>query len=181
MPHIYLKVNSIAASTAIADTKMSNVIEMLDYYIFVTPAKKYTPYEKFFLPFDLETWIFLIVTFLVTFLSIVIVNRLSKSTQSIVYGHEVDTPIWNVISIFFGISQTKLPTKNFPRFILTMFIYFCLIFRTCFQSKFFEFMTSEPRRSPPKTIEDLIERNFSVVATNGIQQFSSRIDRLEKW
>ena len=146
--------------------------------MFVTPAEKYTPYEKFFLPFDLETWILLTMTFIMTFLSIFIINRFSKSAQSLVYGHKVDTPFWNVISIFFGISQTKLPYKNFSRFILIMFIYFCLIFRTCFQSKFFEYMTSEPRRSPPKTIEDVIERNYSIVASRAIHSYSSRIDKL---
>ena len=154
----------------------SHVIENLNVRMYATPSEKYTPYEKFFLPFDLETWILLTVTFMLTFLSIFIVNRLSKSAQSLVYGHKVETPIWNVIRIFFGISQTKLPNKNFPRFILIMFIYFCLVFRTCFQSKFFEFMTSEPRRDPPKSIDDLIERKYNVLATLGNLQYYSKED-----
>ena len=148
--------------------------------MFFTPAEKYTPYEMFFLPFDLETWIFLAATFLSTFLTIVTVNRLSKSAQNLVYGTKVETPIWNVVSIFFGISQTKLPNKNFPRFILIMFIYFCLIFRTCFQSKFFEFMTSEPRQPPPKILEDVFERNYKIVATAGFNDYSSNFDWLLK-
>ena len=138
--------------------KASGIVADLNVLIFVTPAEKYTAYEKLFLPFDLETWILLSVTFLSTFVSIQIINRFSKSTQSLVYGKNIENPIWNVISIFFGISQTRLPTKNFSRFILIMFIFFCLIFRTCFQSKFFEFMTSEPRRPAPKTIDDVIDR-----------------------
>jgi len=105
------------------------------------------------------------ITFALTILSIFIVNRLSKSAQNLVYGQKVETPILNVVRIFFGISQTQLPNKNFPRFILVMFIFFCLIFRTCFQSKFFEFMTSEPRRDPPKVLEDLLDREYKVLAT----------------
>ncbi|CAG9798469.1 unnamed protein product [Chironomus riparius] len=151
----------------------SHVFENTQIRIFVTPAEIYTPYEKFFLPFDSETWILLTFTFALTFLSIFIVNRLSKSARNIVYGHKVDTPIWNVISIFFGISQTRLPSKNFPRFILIMFIYFCLIFRTCFQSKFFEFMTSEPRQAPPRTVDDVIIRNYSIISTIGNAEFYS--------
>ena len=42
-------------------------------------------------------------------------------------------------------------------------------------------MTTEPRRDPPRSIEDVIERNYSVVGTKGLQMFSSRIDRLMKW
>jgi len=143
--------------------RMTNTIEEVKILIITTPADVYTPYEKLLLPFDTETWILLVVTFLVTFVIILIINKLSKRAQNIVYGKQVDTPIWNVISIFFGISQTKLPTENFSRFILTLFIVFCLIFRTCFQSKSFEFMTSEPRRAPPKTPQDLIDRNYSLM------------------
>ncbi|CAG9812359.1 unnamed protein product [Chironomus riparius] len=145
--------------------QVSKVVTNLKTNIFVTPGDKYTPYEKFTLPFDVNTWILLFMTFATTFLTILIINRLSKSTQNIVYGDKVETPIWNVIRIFFGISQTKLPNKKFSRFILMIFIYFCLIFRTCFQSKFFEFMTSEPRHPPPKTIENLIDRNYTIYST----------------
>ncbi|CAG9798468.1 unnamed protein product [Chironomus riparius] len=180
VPDVYFQIQSLHISNSLT-TRTSHVIENLNARMFVTPAEKYTAYEKFFLPFDLETWIFLTITFFSTFLLIFIVNRLSKSARSLVYGHKVETPIWNVIRIFFGISQTKLPSQNFPRFILIMFISFCLIFRTCFQSKFFEFMTSEPRRDPPRTIEDVIERNYSVVSTKGFHAFSSRIDQLWQW
>jgi len=158
-PNVYFQ---ISADKMDIPLQVSKILSNLNIYVFVTPAEKFTPYEKFILPFDMQTWILLFVTFLITFLTIVIINRLSKSTQNIVYGDNVATPIWNVIRIFFGISQTKLPKKKFSRFILMMFIFFCLIFRTCFQSKFFEFLTGEPRHPPPRTIEDLRERNYGM-------------------
>jgi hypothetical protein len=169
IPHVYFQVMTIHHSRHGLPT--SNVIENLKFKMFVTPAEKYTPYEKFVLPFDLLTWILIAVTFIATFSSIIIINCLSRTTQNIVYGHKVDAPVWNVVCIFFGISQTQLPTANFPRFILVIFIYFCLIFRTCFQSKFFEFMTSEPRRSPPKTLQDVFDRQYGIyqMSTNGEQ------------
>lgn len=67
-----------------------------------------------------------------------------------------------VVGLIFGIGQTRLPDRSFSRFILLLFIWFCLIFQVCFQSKLFEFMTSEPRRPLPKTIQDLIQRNYSM-------------------
>jgi len=161
--------------------QISKVVTNLNINLFVTPGDMYTPYEKFTLPFDIETWFLLFVTFVVTFVTILIINRLSKSTQSIVYGENVETPVWNVIRIFFGISQTKLPNKKFSRFILMIFIYFCLIFRTCFQSKFFEFMTSEPRHPPPKTVEDLIKRNYTIYSTQATRELFIDEDDIEKW
>jgi hypothetical protein len=159
----------------------SNVVANVDVRMFVTPAEKFTPYEKFMLPFDFETWILLFSTFSLTFVSISVINRMSKITQSIVYGQNIETPVWNVVSIFFGISQTKLPTKNFSRFILILFIFFCLIFRTCFQSKFFEFMTSEPRRLPPSTIDEIIDRGYEVFSMDVNQEFSSGENRERRW
>jgi len=163
------------------DLRVSNVIVNLNVNMLVTPGEKYTPYEKFLLPFDLSTWIFLGSTFFITFLIIFIINCLSKSTQNLVYGQRVETPLWNVVSIFFGISQTKLPNTIFSRFIFLLFIYFCLIFRTCFQSKFFELMTSEPRRSPPRTVEDVIDRKYNVYALIINAKLSGGEHRSEKW
>jgi len=159
----------------------SDVVANLEAYMFVTPAEKYTPYEKFFLPFDLWIWSFLCLTFALTFLSIFIINCFSKSVQNLVYGHKVDTPIWNIVCIFFGISQMKLPNSNFSRSIWIMFIYFCLIFRTCFQSKFFEFMTSESRQSPPKTIDDVIDMQYNVYAMVGNEELSSNVFHSGRW
>lgn len=98
------------------------------------------------------------------FLTILIVNRLSYRSRIILYGHKISTPSMNVIQTIFGLSQARLPRQNFSRFILTLFVGFCLIFRTCFQSKFFEFMTSEPRRLPPQSIEELIDRKYELYA-----------------
>ncbi|CAG9810326.1 unnamed protein product [Chironomus riparius] len=176
IPSVYFEIHDIKKKNVIMD--VSNVIVNMKTIMFVTPADKYTVYEKFVLPFDSLTWILLGTTFMLTFMSIMMINLTSRATRNLVYGYKVTNPIWNVISIFFGISQTKLPTKNFSRFILVLFIFFCLIFRTCFQSKFFEFMTSEPRLSPPRTISDLIYRNYSVCRSMHQKDVCSR---LEPW
>lgn len=143
-------------------SRWSNMFVSLRTYVVVTPSEVYSPYEKLALPFDLLTWILLALTFVITFITIFFVNAFSKRTRHIVYGHRINNPLLNFFSIFFGISQTQLPVQNFPRFILNLFIWFCLIFRTCFQNKMFEFMTSEPRKPPPKTLSDLIDRNYTI-------------------
>jgi hypothetical protein len=142
--------------------RTSNVFLNLKYKLYVTPGDLYTSYEKLFLPFDLTTWILLGTTFGVTFLTIFIINQLPKFIGEFFYGSEICTPTLNIIRIFFGVPQIKLPTEIFSRLILIMFIFFCLIFRTCFQSKSFEFLTSEPRRPPPRTLQDLVNQNYTV-------------------
>ena len=139
----------------------SSFLEVQDI-ILITPGDLYSPYEKLWLPFDEITWTFLLLTFLIAYIAIFIINRLPKFIQDQVYGENIRTPALNVISTFFGINLPKLPVKDMPRFIFINFAFFCLIFQTCYQSKLFEFMTTEPRRQSLKTIQELKEENYTV-------------------
>lgn len=127
----------------------------------ITPPNSYGSYEKILMPFDLITWILLFSTFLLAFVTIMIVNNFPCELQNVVYGVNVQMPSYNVVSIFFGIGQTQLPENNFPRIILTLFIIFCLIFRTAYQGVSYELITSDVRKSSPSTIAELTDQNFT--------------------
>jgi hypothetical protein len=127
----------------------------------ITPTPLYTNYEKLFMPFDFITWILILFVFAIAFLVILIVNSTSKSIQILVYGKDIKVPSYNVVGTFFGAGQIKIPEANFPRIILMNFILFCLIIRTAYQGVQFDLLTNDIRRSLPKTIEELIERNFT--------------------
>jgi hypothetical protein len=128
----------------------------------ITLGDLYTDYEKLFLPFDATTWALLLGTFAIAQFTILIVNRMSKRVQNIVYGEGINIPSLNIVSTFFGVSQPKLPIKTFPRFILIIFVLFCLIFRTAYQGVLFDFMTSDMRKPHAQTIDDLINDNFTI-------------------
>ena len=160
--NVYFEVVSSTSLAFSSRVRMTLPFISVSRVFLVTPAEAYSAYEKLLLPFDRETWILLLITFSIAFFTIFIINKLSRIFQELIYGKRVMTPTLNIVSIFFGISLTRMPNGNFSRQILIFFIYFCLIFRTCFQSKMFEFMTSNPRRSPPKSIDDLINRDYTV-------------------
>lgn len=162
IPNVCIEVHPMHILQNRASYQMTSTFLQLTHNFLVTPAEAYTPYEKLLLPFDKDTWIYLTVTFLAVFFTIFIINVSPKFIQNVFYGDDVKTPSLNILSIFFGISQTRLPNENFSRNILLLFVFFCLIFRTCYQSMLFEFMTSEPRRPPPRTIKDLKERNYTL-------------------
>ena len=140
-------------------------VEIHDVVI-ATPGDFYGSYEKLLLPFDDMTWKLLHFTFLVAFFAIFIINMLPKFIQNRVYGENNKHPALNVVSTFFGIAQFKLPIRSIPRFILIVFVFFCLIFRTCYQSKLFEFLTSSPRHPSPKTIKDLKDGSYTLYTTS---------------
>jgi hypothetical protein len=141
----------------------TSVFKFETYVLVVPPGQLYSNYEKVFLPFDLETWLCLIATFAGAFLSIFMINNLSKNIRDLLYGKGVYTPSFNVISIFFGMGQVKLPTGNFARIILIIFILFCLVIRNAYQGVQFEMLTKEMRRRPAQTIQDLIDWNFEIL------------------
>jgi len=141
------------------------------YMFAVTPTKSYTNYEKMLLPFDNVTWNILIFTFTTAFAVVFVLKFIDKRVRNAIVGKRISSPGLNVIHIFFGIAQMRLPVASIPRFLLMMFITFCLIFRTCYQSKLFEFMSSNMRKPLPSTVEDLIKENYTIVSCGGQLEF----------
>jgi hypothetical protein len=107
--------------------------------IIYSPPDPYTNYEKMVLPFDASTWMYLLITFSIFLVSISVLLKMSREIQNIAFGTNVHEPIFNVIRGIFGISQTILPENFFARFTFVLFVLFCLIFRTAYQGKFYEF------------------------------------------
>jgi hypothetical protein len=134
-----------------------------EYEIFVTKGLSYTPMEKLLLPFDLETWIMIIVTFAIGFLTIFIIYRCNRFVQRFVFGTFVRDPSLTLTSIFFGIGVTRLPTRNFSRYLLMVFTLYCLIIRTAYQGKMYEFLNKDIRRPTAKTIDDIANMKIPVI------------------
>lgn len=133
------------------------------FVLATTPSEFFNNYEKLWMPFDRPTWIILLFTFATIFTVILCLNFMPRMVRDSIFGPENSSPGLNVIQIFFGISQSKMPISSIPRFILILIIGFCLIFRTCYQSMSFDFMTSNMRKLPPSTIQDLYERNYTIL------------------
>ena len=136
------------------------------------PGKFYTPWEKLFLPFDRDTWIWLGIVFTVAILVIFLI-KLSNSTSmyDFVIGSNVSTPILNVVAIFMGIGQLFLPERNVSRFFFINFILFCLIMRTAYQGKYFEFVTCDIKKKPIATVDELKEKNFTIHHDTGSHSY----------
>ncbi|KAG5669958.1 hypothetical protein PVAND_000247 [Polypedilum vanderplanki] len=137
-----------------------------DFFYLISLNDLYTNYEKLLFPFDAITWILLIVTFGSTFAIIFGLNQSSRWIKTTIVGKGINHPAYNALSIFFGLSQKKLPREPFSRAIFIIFVWFCLIIRTCWQSKMFEFMTSDMRKPLPTTVDDLREMNYTIVVFN---------------
>ena len=129
----------------------------------VPPGEPYKAWEKLLMPFDGQTWMWLGITFAIAFLVIIWI-KLTRSTSmyELVVGSNVSTPTLNVVGIFMGIGQLLLPQRNISRFLFTNFLLFCLIMRTAYQGKYFEFITSNMNKKQIASVDELREKNFTV-------------------
>ena len=135
----------------------------------VPPGRQYLSWEKLTMPFDQLTWTWLGIVFVTAFLVILLIKlSRSKSIYDFVVASEVTTPTLNVFATFMGSAQLKVPLRNVSRFLFMSFILFCLIMRTAYQGKYFEFLTSDMRKKPIQTVEELIANNFSLYSASDV-------------
>ncbi|KAG5670754.1 hypothetical protein PVAND_000995 [Polypedilum vanderplanki] len=160
----HLEITNGGLSLDNQNISITSIFWSMNIGLVITKGERYTQYEKLMLPFDAITWILLIFTFSTAFLTIFFVNRLNKEAQNTVFGEGVNVPSLNVVSTFLGISQAKMPKKTFARFILLLFIFFCLIFRTAYQGVLFDLMNADMRKPHAKTIAEVFEKNYKVLS-----------------
>lgn len=136
-------------------------------YIFATnnmalpPGQEFNGYEKLLLPFDANTWLLIVITFFIAFLTIFIVNLTTVKVKNYVFGTNISTPSLNVAAIFCGIAQHITPRTNFARFLLMSFVMFSLVMRTAWQGKMFEYLQKSMTKPEVQTIEQMIQKNFT--------------------
>lgn len=128
----------------------------------VPPGEPYTAFEKMILPFDDNVWLAILVTLGFSLSVIQIINFTSEKVQNFVYGRKIQTPTLNFIDIFLNGGQSKVPQRNFARFLLMLFIIWSLIIRTCYQSQYFKFLQADMRKPRINSYEELVAKNFSV-------------------
>lgn len=114
------------------------VIATAEFTLIFSTGEPYSQIEKLTIPYDTESWIAISITFSIGFLIILLLKNCKIELQNFVFGLSVKTPTFNMIKTFFGQSQNIEPRGTFARYLLMMFILFCLIIRTGYQGVQFE-------------------------------------------
>jgi hypothetical protein len=107
----------------------------VDEVMVIPISASYNNYEKMLFPFDKTTWVLLIVTFCIAIFLVWIIKLLSIEHQILIFKVRIQASFIDVLSIFFGVAQTRQSTTFVTRFIFLIFIFSCLIFRTAYQGK----------------------------------------------
>lgn len=139
-------------------------IVSMPYTFVVTRGLPYTPMEKLILPFDIPTWILVVLFTLIAYLVIFIVTQFTIETQQFVFGRSVLYPYFNVLRIFLGVGLSRIPGRNFARFFMIAFTLYCLVIRTAYQGKMFQQMTGSVRKPTPTTVSEMLQSNYTILA-----------------
>jgi hypothetical protein len=159
------------------DFTLSSAI-FFDYLAFVVPpGEPMTDFERMFAVFDHETWIGILVTFLVSLAFVQVIKFMSIQVQMFVFGRGNRTPILNIVDIFLNGGQHRVPTRNFARYMLTMFVIWSLIFRTCYQSMVFRNMNMDMRHPRGETVEEMKALNFTFASLDSDFWFEKVLGR----
>jgi len=149
----------------------SKALTYKSYKFIIPPGELYSGWEKLVLPFDIPTWILVAITFAAGLLTIQVIYRFPMFVRNFVFGRDVSTPTLNIFIAFYGLGQFVLPGRNFARFLLMLFIIWCLIMRTAYQGVMFEFLTGDGRKPEVKSMEEMIERNFTLTFEDQFLKF----------
>lgn len=166
-----ISLRSLVVDTPKAYNDFLKLFDMLRPYLFmpvylaVPVGMLYTDFEKLILPFDDTVWLWIGLTFVSAFTTIFILKFVKRRIRKFVIGGDVSIPSLNILSIVCGIGMTKLPTRNFARFLMIQFVLYCLIMRTAYQGMMFEFLQKDMRKPEVKSLEEMIEKNFTFYVT----------------
>lgn len=145
-------------------------------FIVIPKGKDLDSYERIILPFDDATWMWLAITFAAAFTTILVRKFMNNRIQGFIIGLDTLTPGMNILRIFFGILQIKCPDRNCPRIFVMSFILFCLVIRTGYQGKMFEFLQKDLKWPTYDTIDELIDHNFTFHLRDNFKMFYGGTD-----
>jgi hypothetical protein len=118
------------------------------------------PLLKFIRPLSIPVWIALAVLVVVATLVILLARFIPKNYYRMIIGKEMRDEFMNILSGFVGLSQNSLPERNFPRFLLVMFLIFCLVIRSLYLGSLFNMLKSEILSKEFTTIHEFYEAGF---------------------
>lgn len=144
----------------------------------IPPGEPHSALQKMFLMFEFEVWIAISVTLLVAIVVIQVINLMPVQVQNFIFGHNIKTPMINLTANILTGIQNKLPRRNFARLLLIIFSLWCLVIRTCHQSKLFKNLQQDMRKPEVATFAEMVDRGFTVYALSarGISELVSEED-----
>ncbi|EAT45393.1 AAEL003340-PA [Aedes aegypti] len=130
--------------------------------LIVSPGSEYGTFEKLLLPFQLTLWIGFIIVFINALLIIAILQNFPLVVQRFVFGRRNKNPILNFYLATLGYPVDPPPTRNFSRFLLSLWIFGTFILRTAYQQEMFGFLHRPLNRSTVSGWDQFVSSGYHI-------------------
>lgn len=147
-----------------------------DVFFVVPHGAKLTPIEKLFHTFQKRLWIVLVVLYAIGTTFICLSKFFDEKQRIFVFGESNDNPHLNMFKILMGSPQSRTPKRNFARFLVMSFSLFSLVIRTAYVGSFFNLLHTDISHGEIRSIDDILERNFTFILTEQMYQFTLNVD-----
>lgn len=139
---------------------MSQTVYATSNLYFIIPRfdRKYPPLEKVILPFS--KWIYFLIIFV--FFKVIALYYIFREQFSEKQSQKF---IYNLLVSSLGSPLENIPTKNFPRFLVTCWLVLFLIIRTSYCSFLYYFLRSDMRIVQPITIQSVLD-DYKIFSTD---------------
>lgn len=127
----------------------------------IPPGQSLTSIGKLLQPFKIILWIFTSLVLMTSLMVIFVLKFSSKVTRNFLFGKGIHYPAMNLINTTFGGSMPKTPTRNFARFLLMVYILFCLVIRNAYQGALFNFLARNSTFMGVDSLKEMLEANFT--------------------
>ena len=141
---------------------VSNPYFSTELVLVIPHGRPYTSFESLIMSFELTLWIFVAIVLFVALFTILLLKIRSKREQKFVFGSNVKHPIFNLVIVLLGVPQTKLPGRNFARFLLMNFVLFSFVIRSVYQGAAYKFLQTNIHHKEVQSIEGITEQDFSI-------------------
>ncbi|CAG9810841.1 unnamed protein product [Chironomus riparius] len=135
----------------------------------IPSGEKLTAFQMFTKPFQNAIWGLVMTTMGISVAVIRIVARRSQKVKNFIFGYKVKYPILNMFNILFGGSMPRLPSRNFARFLLALFILYAIVIRNAYQGALYHFIRMEEQPQDVKDMKDMMNRNFKLYTLDAIK------------
>lgn len=133
--------------------------------------------EKLLLPFKYIIWCTIATCFATGLLVILILKRSRPEVRFFVLGRNNSDPILYMVSVWLGSVVTRLPGRNFARFLLVMWILLAFVLRSAYQGALFDILRLKKSIAPVNTIEKMAEANYKIFVSTRLAKYVRQMDK----
>lgn len=127
----------------------------------------FTSIERLIFSFQPAVWLSLAGIISIAVFIICVVKLQCREVKAFILGSNNRNPIFNLVEALLGMSQSRLPGRNFARFLLMSFVMFCLVIRSLYQGVAFKFLTTNMSHKPFQTIDEVLTQGLTIYIPNG--------------